>query len=56
MAEPVARPPVLDVLVAEDNDVNQMVFSQILDGLQLAYRIAGNGRTAVELARSCSRD
>ena len=43
--------PALDVLVAEDNEVNQMVFSQILDGLGLTYRIAGNGRTAVEMHR-----
>src|SRR5690606_8208166 len=30
----------LDILVAEDNEVNQLVFSQILDGLGLSYRIA----------------
>ncbi|MBZ0163474.1 MAG: response regulator [Notoacmeibacter sp.] len=38
----------LDVLVAEDNEVNQLVFSQILSSLDLRYRIAGNGRLAVE--------
>ncbi|MCX7303424.1 MAG: response regulator [Hyphomicrobiales bacterium] len=42
----------VDILVAEDNDVNQMVFSQILSGLGLSYRIAGNGRTAVEMHRA----
>ena len=42
----------LDILVAEDNEVNQMVFGQILAGLGLSYRIAGNGRTAVEMYRS----
>jgi CheY-like chemotaxis protein len=42
----------LDVLVAEDNEVNQMVFGQILSGLGLSYRIAANGRTAVEMHRS----
>jgi signal transduction histidine kinase/DNA-binding response OmpR family regulator len=42
----------LDVLVAEDNEVNQLVFSQILDGLGLAYRIAPNGRQAVELHKA----
>ncbi|WP_437344251.1 response regulator [Mesorhizobium marinum] len=42
----------LDVLVAEDNEVNQLVFSQILSGLGLSYRIAGNGRTAVEMFRA----
>ncbi|MBE7184622.1 MAG: response regulator [Methylobacterium mesophilicum] len=41
----------LDVLVAEDNEVNQLVFGQILSGLDLGYRIAGNGRTAVEMHR-----
>ena len=41
----------LDVLVAEDNEVNQLVFSQILDGLGLNYRIASNGRIATELYR-----
>jgi CheY-like chemotaxis protein len=45
-------PGTVDVLVAEDNEVNQLVFSQILDGLGLSYRIASNGRTAVELHRT----
>jgi signal transduction histidine kinase/DNA-binding response OmpR family regulator len=52
-----ARKPVpehagLDVLVAEDNEVNQLVFSQILDGLRLKHRLADNGRTAVEMFRT----
>ena len=42
----------LDILVAEDNEVNQLVFSQILDGLGLTYRLASNGRTAVEMHRT----
>jgi CheY-like chemotaxis protein len=42
----------LDILVAEDNEVNQLVFAQILSGLGLSYRIAGNGRTAVEMHRA----
>jgi signal transduction histidine kinase/DNA-binding response OmpR family regulator len=42
----------LDILVAEDNEVNQLVFGQILDGLGLSYKIAANGRTAVEMYRS----
>ena len=47
------RPGVpLDILVAEDNEVNQLVFAQILSGLGLSYRIAGNGRTAVEMHRA----
>ncbi|RUW01847.1 MULTISPECIES: response regulator [unclassified Mesorhizobium] len=51
--EPAAAPSgPIDILIAEDNDVNQLVFGQILNGLGLSYRIAGNGRTAVEMYRS----
>jgi len=50
-AATVNAPIDLDVLVAEDNEVNQLVFSQILDGLGLTYRIAPNGRAAVEMHR-----
>ncbi len=32
--------------------MNQLVFGQILNGLGLSYRIAGNGRTAVEMYRA----
>jgi CheY-like chemotaxis protein len=42
----------VDILIAEDNEVNQLVFGQILSGLGLSYRIAGNGRTAVEMVRT----
>lgn len=41
-----------DVLVAEDNEVNQLVFRQILEGLGFSYRLADNGRTAVEMYRA----
>jgi signal transduction histidine kinase/DNA-binding response OmpR family regulator len=44
----------VDILIAEDNEVNQLVFGQILSGLGLSYRIAGNGRTAVEMYRTLS--
>ncbi|WP_313618085.1 response regulator [Agrobacterium sp.] len=37
----------LDVLVAEDNDVNQIVFSQILQGTGLRFSIVNNGKKAV---------
>lgn len=37
------------VLVAEDNDVNQIVFSQILEGLGYRYVIAATGDEAVRL-------
>ena len=42
----------VDILIAEDNEINQLVFSQILAGLGLSYRIAGNGRTVVEMYRA----
>ncbi|TWH28619.1 PAS domain S-box-containing protein [Aminobacter sp. J15] len=38
----------VDILVAEDNEVNQLVFSQILGETGLRYEIVGNGRLAVE--------
>lgn len=46
---PVTQRPTsdIDVLVAEDNEINQFVFSQILEGLGLSYRIAANGEEAV---------
>ena len=39
----------LDLLVAEDNEVNQIVFTQILEELGVRYQIADNGGTAFEL-------
>lgn len=35
------------VLVAEDNDVNQIVFEQILEGIGVDFRIVANGQEAV---------
>ncbi|MBW3097085.1 response regulator [Pseudohoeflea coraliihabitans] len=35
------------VLVAEDNEINQVVFQQILDDIGVDYRLVGNGRDAV---------
>ena len=37
----------LDVLVAEDNEVNQMVMEQILDDLGLNFKIVDDGTLAV---------
>ncbi len=37
------------VLVAEDNEINQIVFSQILEGLGYAYRICADGEAVVRL-------
>jgi len=42
----------LDLLVAEDNEVNQIVFTQILEELGVRYQIADNGGTAFELWKS----
>ena len=42
--------PIPLVLVAEDNPVNQIVFSQILEGLGFAYRIAASGTEVIRLA------
>ncbi len=39
----------LQVLVAEDNDINQIVFTQILEGLGYRHRIAATGEEAVRL-------
>lgn len=41
----------IDVLVAEDNEVNQIVFSQILEGFGHSYVIAADGEEAVRLWR-----
>ena len=43
------RPPSgLDILVAEDNEVNQIVFTQILEDMGLRYLIVDNGSAAVD--------
>ena len=39
----------IDVLVAEDNEVNRIVFTQILQGIGCSFLIANNGREALEL-------
>lgn len=41
----------VEVLVAEDNQINQFVFSQILEGMGVTHRIAENGEEAVMLWR-----
>lgn len=41
--------PDVEVVVAEDNEINQFVFAQILEGLGISYRIAANGEEAVRL-------
>ncbi|MGK6313969.1 response regulator [Neorhizobium sp. DT-125] len=44
-----AETPGIDILVAEDNEVNQIVFSQILEGFGYRYAIAPDGEEAVRL-------
>ncbi len=39
----------VDILLAEDNEVNQIVFTQILNALPYSYVIANNGQEAVQL-------
>jgi PAS domain S-box-containing protein len=38
----------LDILVAEDNEVNQLVFTQILGETSYRFEIVGNGRKALD--------
>ena len=38
----------LDILVAEDNEVNQLVFTQILADTGYSFEIVGNGKLALE--------
>ncbi|MGB7334532.1 MAG: response regulator [Salaquimonas sp.] len=40
----------VDILVCEDNQVNQIVFTQILESIGYSYEIASNGKLGVELA------
>ena len=41
----------IDVLIAEDNEVNQVVFKQIMQGTNYSFMIANNGQEAVALYR-----
>jgi len=41
-------PNKIDVLIAEDNEVNQIVFRQILESTGYSFIIANNGKQAVE--------
>ena len=41
----------LDVMVCEDNEVNQIVFTQILEEAGYKFRIANNGKEGVKLYR-----
>ena len=39
----------IDVLIAEDNEVNQVIFSEALKYSGLSYRIVGNGQDVISL-------
>ncbi len=49
---PITATPCLDVLVAEDNEVNQIVFTQILQTTGWQFQIVRNGEEAVEAWRT----
>jgi CheY-like chemotaxis protein len=53
VAKPVAatKPDGLDILVAEDNEVNQLVFTQILGETAHRFHIVGNGELAVKACK-----
>lgn len=53
---PAEKPRRVRVLVAEDNDVNQIVFEQILEAIDVDYRIVGNGEEAVAAWRDTRPD
>ncbi|MNE32563.1 Sensor histidine kinase RcsC [compost metagenome] len=48
-SRPKAHTSALDVLVVEDNDVNRIVFSQIMESLNVSYKVAGSGEEALSL-------
>lgn len=50
IAEPHAALSLVDVIVVEDNPVNQIVFSHILEGLGYSARITSTGQEALDLA------
>ena len=43
----------VDIVVCEDNDVNQIVFTQVLRATGHTFRIANNGREGIELYKKC---
>ena len=46
--------PKVTVLVAEDNEINKIVFSQILTALNISHYIVGNGQEAIEAWKNLS--
>ncbi|MEX0345909.1 MAG: response regulator [Rhizobiaceae bacterium] len=44
----------IDILVCEDNEVNQIVFTQVLQQTGHTFRIAGNGKEGLELYKTAT--
>ncbi|QLF68301.1 PAS domain-containing protein [Peteryoungia desertarenae] len=49
---PSEAPESLDVLIAEDNEINQIVFSQTLQAANIRFKIVGTGEAAIEVWQS----
>jgi signal transduction histidine kinase/CheY-like chemotaxis protein len=43
-------PPEFKILIVEDNDINQLIISKIIQNLNLSFELAVNGQEAVNLA------
>ena len=43
----------VDIVVCEDNEINKVVFTQVLQATGYTFRIADNGRDGVELCKLC---
>jgi CheY-like chemotaxis protein len=43
----------IDVLIAEDNEVNQLVYTEALKSTNLSYRIVENGLDAISIFKKC---
>ncbi len=44
------------VLLVEDNEINQLVAGEVLEGLGVTFDIAGNGKIAVEMVNAQEYD
>jgi len=42
----------LEILLVEDNPINQLLFSQLLEGEKAKVKIAENGKVAIEILES----
>ncbi len=51
-SQPEKRENVIDILVCEDNEVNQIVFTQILQTTGFSFRIASNGNEGISMYRN----